>query len=102
MTPAERRLAWKRLLEKAKAHPGCRATQEGRKEEVILTSHYTVTCGLLVMDLVILNLSQAMRTTPELVAPTLNYHTDQGWALICNREKVKRNVCVKQYKNVSC
>ncbi|GFW40584.1 hypothetical protein TNCV_4824201 [Trichonephila clavipes] len=29
-TLARRRLAWKRLLEKAKAHPGCRAPEEGR------------------------------------------------------------------------
>ncbi|GFX71746.1 uncharacterized protein TNCV_4131921 [Trichonephila clavipes] len=30
-TQLGRRLTWKRLLEKAKAHPGCRATEEGRK-----------------------------------------------------------------------
>ncbi|GFW88067.1 uncharacterized protein TNCV_217391 [Trichonephila clavipes] len=41
----------------------------------ILTSHCSVTRGLLVTDRVILNHSQVMWTTPELAPPSPNYHT---------------------------
>ncbi|GFW54835.1 hypothetical protein TNCV_2654751 [Trichonephila clavipes] len=43
--------------------------------ERISTSPYSVTQGLWVTDLVILNYDQVTRTTPELVPPSPNFHT---------------------------
>ncbi|GFV00328.1 transposable element Tc1 transposase [Trichonephila clavipes] len=56
--------------------------------EWILTSHCSATRGLLTTDLVSLNHGQVMKTTPELVPTSPNYHTTPTEERLSSRQKI--------------
>ncbi|GBN65511.1 hypothetical protein AVEN_124378-1 [Araneus ventricosus] len=61
---------------------------------VILTAFLKQHEGYFRTDLVILNLGEMMRTTPELAPPTLNFQREGVWAptydLTCTRPNILR------------